>query len=390
MNQKPPIYLFLLLIIVSPMAIDIYLPAFPQMAQNLNSPINDIQVTITLFLAALGLGQLIAGPLADRYGRKPLIIAGLIVYIISSSIAALSQQIEILWLSRIFQGLGTCAVSVSVMSGVRDSYSSERTASIYSYINGVICVIPALAPFVGGWLSETWNWRATFCFMSGYALLIAIICLWRLPETRPANTVCSTKLINWQQYKPILHNATFQFNSGLVMLAMAIIIAFVSIAPVRLMLELHLDPTSFSLWFGSNAIINIMASFMAPIAIKKLGKTRALQFAISMCTLAALLILLLSNIDHPFAFMGPIFIASTGFCLILGICCSSALAPFSQRAGTAASLLGFFQMAGASALVGIVNLMPLASLHIMAFVMALPLAWFVCYKRDVTLKVYDE
>ncbi|CAM4152948.1 multidrug effflux MFS transporter [Vibrio neonatus] len=390
MNTKPPIYLFLLLIIVSPMGIDIYLPAFPQIADSLHTPLSHIQVTITLFLAALGIGQLIAGPLADRYGRKPLIMVGLMLYIASSTVAALSQQIEMLWLSRIFQGLGTCAVSVSVMSGVRDSYSSERTASIYSYINGVICVIPALAPFVGGWLSETWNWRATFYFMTGYALLIGLISFWRLPETRPENTVYSEKLINWAQYKPILHNSIFQFNTGLVMLAMAIIIAFVSIAPIRLMVELGLDSTTFSIWFGSNAIINILASFIAPIVIRKLGKTKALQLAITMCSCAALLIVLLSHIAHPFAFMGPIFVASTGFCLILGICCSSALAPFSKRAGTAASLLGFFQMAGASALVGLVNLLPMASLHIMAIVMALPLAWFIFYKKDVTLKVYDK
>ncbi|GEA50910.1 chloramphenicol resistance protein [Vibrio inusitatus NBRC 102082] len=381
MKQKAPLYLFLLLIVVSPMGIDIYLPALPQMANNLQTPMANIQTTITLFLAALGLGQLLAGPLADRYGRRPLILSGLLLYILGSAVASLAMQIEILWLARVLQGLGTCAVSVGVMSGVRDSYSAKKTANIYSYINGVICVIPALAPMLGGWLSETWDWRATFYFMAGYALLITLIALLRLPETRPANTISSPKLINWKQYQPILQSQTFRFNTGLVMLAMAIIIAFVSIAPVRLMVELDLDPGTFSLWFGSNAIINILGSFTAPLIIRRLGQARALKLAISMCTIAAASILLLQDVESPIAFMGPVFIASTGFCLTLAICCGAALAPFSERAGTAASLLGFFQMAGASMLIGILNFLPIGSLQLMALFMSLPLIWYAMNRR---------
>ncbi|WP_261818158.1 multidrug effflux MFS transporter [Vibrio gallicus] len=376
MNSKAPIYLLMLLIIVSPMGIDIYLPALPQMADSLHTPISNIQLTITLFLAALGMGQLLAGPLADRYGRKPLIIGGLSLYILGSVICAIASHVEILWLARIIQGLGTCAVSVGVMSGVRDSYSPQRTATIYSYINGVICVIPALAPMVGGWLSQTWSWHANFVFMGIYALLILMLTLWRLPETRPAHTVASSSLINFQQFKPILQSPVFQLNTGMVMLAMAIIIAFVSIAPVRLMVELGISPTLFALWFGSNAVINIIGSFSAPVVIRKLGKTRALKLAMTLCAGAALLIVMLQGVHHPAAFMGPIFIASTGFCLVLPICCSSALEPFAERAGTAASLLGFFQMAGASLLVGLVNLLPFASLQLMGLMMLLPLLWF--------------
>ncbi|ORT52785.1 MFS transporter [Vibrio sp. qd031] len=386
MTQKAPIYLFLLLIIVSPMGIDIFLPALPQMADNLHTSMINVQSTIPIFLAALGMGQLFAGPLADRYGRKPMIFFGLMLYIVGAVVGSMALQIEVLWFARVLQGLGTCAVSVGVMSGVRDSYSAERSATIYSYINGVICVIPALAPLVGGWLSETWSWRSTFYFMTGYAVFVMLIALWKLPETRPQNTIVQHNLINWGQYKPIIHNPTFRFNVGLVMLAMAIIIAFVSIAPQRLMVELGLSPTAFSVWFGSNAIINIIASFTAPMVIARLGKDRALQLAIGMCTLAAVLLVTFSHIAHPFAFMGPVFIASTGFCIVLAICCGAALAPFAQRAGTASSLMGFFQMAGASVVVAAIGALSLSSVHALALAAILPIVWYGIFKRRSKLQ----
>ncbi len=389
-QNKAPIYLFLLLIIVSPMGIDIFLPAMPQMSEQLSASMPQVQMTITVFLAALGLGQLIAGPLADRFGRKPLMMCGLLLYIVGATVGAMATHIELLWMARAIQGLGTCAVSVGVMSGVRDSYSAEKSASIYSYINGVICVIPALAPMVGGYLMQTWSWRATFVFMTTYAALVSLLALWRLPETRPKNTVISKTLLSWSQFKPVLASSTFRFHAGLVMLAMAIIIAFVSIAPLRLMVELELSPTAFSLWFGSNAIINIAASFIAPIVINALGKSKALKLAIAMCTLAGLSIVAGQHVAHPAAFMLPVFIASSGFCLILAICSASALAPFSERAGTAASLLGFFQMAGASSLVGAIGLLPLSALQVMAVMMVLPLVWFALNRGGSKLQTASE
>ncbi|GAM66603.1 multidrug resistance transporter [Vibrio sp. JCM 19236] len=104
----------------------------------------------------------------------------------------------------------------------------------------------------------------------------------------------------------------------------------------------------------------------------------------------SILIVALQSVHHPFAFMGPVFIASTGFCFTLAICSSSALAPFSERAGTAASLLGFFQMAGASTLVGLVNLLPMGSLQVMAFIMALPLVWYGASKLKPKHKVCEN
>ncbi len=377
MNRNAPLYLFLLLIVLSPMAIDIYLSAFPEIAGSLSTSMGSVQATIAIFLTAMGVGQLVAGPLADRYGRRPLALGGILLYMAGALLAALASQIEVLWAARVLQGLGTCGISVAVMSGVRDSYPADKTAPVYSYINGVICVIPALAPMLGGFLTQHWGWQANFYFMLGYAGLIGSLVWWRLPETRPASTVSEGALISVARFRPVLANRVFRYNAIMVMLAMAVIIGFVTLAPIRLMLDMQISAMTFSLWFGSNAVINILASFTAPWVIRRLGKKNALRLAVSLCALAASLLMLLSELMHPMAFMGPVFLASTGFCLTLAICSGAALAPFGERAGTASSLLGVLQMAGSSALVGLISSLPLTPVMSLALLMALPLVWMM-------------
>lgn len=365
----------MLLVAFSPLAIDIFLPAVPEMATALGAPLPQVQATVAVFLLAMGLGQLLAGPLADRYGRRPLALSGITLYLAGALMAAWANLIEVLWLARLLQGFGACAVVVAAMSGVRDSYGPERAGPIYSYLNGVICVVPALAPLLGGLLAELWDWRATFYFMVAYALFAGLLVAWRLPETRPADTRCDGALVSWGRYQPVLINPVFRYHSGFIMLAMAVIIGYVSLAPVQLMVEMAQSPMAFSLWFGTNAAINIAAAFAAPSIVARIGKRAGLTLAVVLCFIAAMGLLGLSHLTHPLAFMGPVFIASVGFCFIFAISGGSALAPFGERAGTASALMGLFQMTGASLLVGLVNLMPLSPLASLAALMLLPLAW---------------
>ncbi|MBW3139811.1 multidrug effflux MFS transporter [Ferrimonas balearica] len=375
MTRPVPFVLLMLLVAFSPLAIDIFLPAVPAMADALAAPLPQVQATVAVFLLAMGLGQLLAGPLADRYGRRPLALSGVALYLAGSLMAAWANQIEVLWLARLLQGFGACAVVVAAMSGVRDSYGPERAGPIYSYLNGVICVVPALAPLLGGMLAALWDWRATFYFMAVYALLAGALVAWRLPETRPADTRSEGALVSWARYQPVVSHPVFQYHAGFIMLAMAVIIGYVSLAPVQLMVAMKQSPMAFSLWFGANAAINIAAAFAAPSIVARVGKRAALRLAIGLCLVAAIALLLLADLSHPAAFMGPVFISSIGFCFVFAVCGGSALAPFGERAGTASALLGLFQMTGASVLVGLVNLLPVAPVASLAVLMLLPLVW---------------
>ncbi|MGZ8068891.1 multidrug effflux MFS transporter [Aeromonas salmonicida] len=355
----PLILLLVLLVLFSPLAIDIYLPAIPQMAEQLGTEVTLMQGTITWFLFSMGLGQLLVGPLADRYGRKPIALGGVLLYGLSALAAGFAASLGELMLARVLQGFGACATSVAAFSVVRDSYGPKKSGQMISYLNGAICFIPALAPLLGGWLTAKAGWSANFWFMAGYAAIVGSWLLWRMPETRPGETSSSGPLISWSRYSPVLRSPSFLFNACLCMLAMAVILAYVTAAPVQLMVKLGLDMSGFSYWFTANAALNILACFLAPRFIARVGPRRTLRIGLLVITLSAMALTLVQHIDHPLAMMGPVFFSSIGFAMVLGAAAGMALAPFGHCAGTAAALLGLFQMSGSGALVGITGwLMP--------------------------------
>ncbi|MFQ2216710.1 multidrug effflux MFS transporter [Aeromonas dhakensis] len=351
----PLILLLVLLVLFSPLAIDIYLPAIPQMAEQLGAEVTLMQGTITWFLFSMGLGQLLVGPLADRYGRKPIALGGVLLYGLSALGAGFAASLGELMLARVLQGLGACATSVAAFSVVRDSYGPKKSGQMISYLNGAICFIPALAPLLGGWLTAKAGWSANFWFMAGYAVVVGSWLLWRMPETRPEETRSGGPLISWSRYSPVLRSPSFLFNASLCMLAMAVILAYVTAAPVQLMVRLGLDMSGFSYWFAANAALNILACFLAPRFIAKVGPRRTLRIGLLVLLLSAISLSLSMHIDHPLAMMGPVFLSSIGFAMILGSAAGMALAPFGHCAGTAAALLGLFQMSGSGALVGFIG-----------------------------------
>ncbi|WP_310597853.1 multidrug effflux MFS transporter [Aeromonas aquatica] len=355
----PLILLLVLLVLFSPLAIDIYLPAIPQMAEQLGAEVTLMQGTITWFLFSMGLGQLLVGPLADRYGRKPIALGGVLLYGLSALAAGFAASLGELMLARVLQGFGACATSVAAFSVVRDSYGPKKSGQMISYLNGAICFIPALAPLLGGWLTAKAGWSANFWFMAGYAVIVGSWLLWRMPETRPEETNSHGQLISWSRYSPVLRNPSFLFNASLCMLAMAVILAYVTAAPVQLMVKLGLDMNGFSYWFTANAALNILACFLAPRFIARVGPRRTLRIGLLVLLVSAVVLTLSMHLAHPLAMMGPVFLSSIGFAMILGAAAGMALAPFGHCAGTAAALLGLFQMSGSGALVGITGaLMP--------------------------------
>ncbi|WP_044556582.1 multidrug effflux MFS transporter [Shewanella piezotolerans] len=363
------------MVVLSPLAIDIYLPSMPAMAADFSVSASQIQSTLVLFLFAMGTGQLLIGPLADRYGRRPVALGGIILYAASSMLAAVAVEFEWLQFARVLQGLAACSTSIVVFSAVRDCFSPKEGARYYSYLNGMICVIPALAPTLGGLLALQFGWRSTFVFMTLYAILILVFVGYRLPETRPKNTVSSGPLYRWARYKPVIVETHFLFYAFACMAGMAAILSYVSYAPVWLIDRLGVSELTFSGLFGLNAAVNIVACFAAPVVIKKLGNRPTVILALALMLVAATTEVLVqifgpqTGLAAAFSFMLPMMLLCIGFALLLGPATSMALSAFGERAGTATAMLGFIQMSGASLLTGLVQQTSIPAPYAVALVM---------------------
>ncbi|MGL4936916.1 multidrug effflux MFS transporter [Shewanella sp.] len=369
--------ILMLMVLLSPLAIDIYLPSMPTMATEFAVSASEVQSTLVLFLFAMGLGQILIGPLADRYGRRPVALFGIVLYGASSLLAAAALEFHWLQIARVLQGLAACSTSIVVFSAVRDCYSQQEGAKMYSYLNGAICVIPALAPTLGGLLAMQFGWRSTFVFMTLYAVLMMIVVGYRLPETRPANTVTTGALYRWGRYKPVLSNTHFLFYAFACMSAMAAILSYVSYSPVWLIGHLGVSELVFSGLFGLNALVNIVACFAAPMVIRHLGNRPTVVVALFLLLFSAVVTVAVQSVGPTvgmaaaFAFMLPMIMLCIGFALLLGPATSMALSAFGERAGTATAMLGFIQMSGASLLTGLVQQTDLPAPYAIALVMGL-------------------
>ena len=358
---KPNLTLLLilaLLVIFCPMAIDIYLPAFPTIAEQFLVTEQQVQQTVAIFMLTVGLGQLIAGPLADRFGRKPVALVGISLYAGSALLAYYAPSFEVLLSARALQGLGACATFVVAFAIVRDKFGSERSGQIITYLNGIVCFIPALAPILGAWLTVKFGWEMNFLFLTGFALVGFIVTFFFFRETRPADSVYQGHILDLRRFIPIISTPLFLFNSLLCMVTMSVILVFVTLAPGWIITELGGSVANFTFWFSLNAVLSIIASFIMPLYIKRHPK-RALKIGLLLLVGSGLLMLLFSQYKSALALMIPMFVAAFGFALTLGSAAGRALSLFPKQAGTASALLGAMQMSGASLLVFITQFLQL-------------------------------
>ena len=184
--SKLQVALLAMLVLFSPLAIDIYLPALPQISTAFHVEHALAQDTITWFLFAMGVGQLFAGPLADKLGRRTVALGGVSIYALSACLAWAAQSIDMMLIARLLQGLGACATSVAAFATVRDLFGPQKSGRMISYLNGAICFIPALAPILGAWLTQQFGWRSNFSFMAVFAVVVGTILFFQMKESNPA------------------------------------------------------------------------------------------------------------------------------------------------------------------------------------------------------------
>lgn len=341
------------LIALGPLTIDMYLPAFPSIANELDASDSAVQLTLTGMLGGLAVGQLVIGPLSDAFGRRKPLLVGVTMHAAASVLCALAPSIAVLSAVRVLQGFAGAAISVVAMAIVRDLFSGVAVARLMSRLMLVIGLAPILAPSIGGLILGWTTWRGIFAVLAGAAVVLAVVALLGIRETlppvrrRPANLRATLAT-----YRSLLRDRTFValvFIGGLMLSA---IFAYVAGSPFVLQGGYGLDETAFGLVFGANALGLTLASQLNPMLIHRFSVVNVLSAAMIAGLLSALALLVagatgwfgLAGVLVPLAFL----VASCG--LSLPNTPALALTRHGEAAGTAAAMLGAVQF-GVGALV---------------------------------------
>jgi len=247
--QPVPIWLLALITFSGTLAMHIFVPALPTAAADLQAAVSELQLTVSFYIFGLAIGQLIYGPLSDRYGRRPVLMAGLVLYVIGGLAALFSPNVHALIVARLFQALGGCAGLVIARAIVRDTSSSDDTARRLAAMNLMITVGPGLAPVVGGALATTFGWRSIFaalCVLGGVILLLTWL---MVPETGTFNREASMRSLG-RDYVGLLRSNAFicyAIGGGCATTSMY---AFTASAPFIIVNELHRPATEVGLCLG--------------------------------------------------------------------------------------------------------------------------------------------
>jgi MFS transporter, DHA1 family, multidrug resistance protein len=344
-----------LLTSMGPLATDMYLPSLPAIAAAFATDAGQVQLTLSVFLVGFAVGQIIYGPVADQYGRKPVLLVGLLLFVAASFACMAATSIGALIGARFVQAVGACAAIVLARAVVRDLHTSEDAARILSLMGAIMGVVPAVAPIVGGVLEQAYGWRASFALSGALAVGLALIVAMWLPETLAAG-----RRGQWSargmiaDFRMLAAHATFRRYTAAVCLGYGGLFAFISGSSFVLQGHYGLDEVEFGFAFALAVVGFIIGTLIAAVCSRRIGigRTVALGGWALAAGGAAMSVLVLIQPPHYLHVLAPMVIYMVGVGLTLPSSMAGAITPFPDRAGTASSLVGFSQMTFA-ALVGI-------------------------------------
>ena len=352
--NRPNILLLVALTAFGPVSTDLYLPSLPDMTRVFATDVSRVQLTLSAFIAGFAVAQLILGPLSDRYGRRPVLLAGIGFYLAASVFCLFAPSIGMLILGRFLQALGGCAGPVLARAIVRDSYPRHEAARVLSTMASIMALAPAIGPFIGGALQAGFGWRANFVV---FVLFVAglLAAAWRLLEetNRHPDRRASHPLLMLENYAALLANRRFLGYTLTLSLAFAWMFSFISGSSFVLIGSLGVKPQYFGFCFIAVVAGYMSGSFTAARLSARIGIERMIGFGVllGICGGAVLAGLAWAGVATVPAVVAPVSVMFFAAGLTLPNSTAAALAPHASIAGSASALLGFVQMA-AGALAG--------------------------------------
>lgn len=335
------------LVLLYPLGIDLYLVGLPEIARTLNADEAQLHNAFSCYLAGMALAMLLGGHFADRLGRKPVALCGVLIFVLSSIWAATTLSITAFLFARAGQGIGAGAAYLVTFAILRDVLDDQRRAKVLSMINGITCIVPVLAPVLGHLVLQYFPWPALFVLMALLAAAALFLCL-GLQESLPAKT--AGELIAGES----LLCVTFVSRLLISCLAVTAILTFVNTSPMLLMEQLGLDSGGYASAMGGLALVSMVMAFISPWLIDSIGQQRMLQLSQLAFALAATVLLLAASLAAElWLYLLGIGFVCAGFSVGFGVTMSQALAPFAQRSALASSILGICQISWSGAFIAI-------------------------------------
>lgn len=344
------------MVALGPVSTDLYLPSLPAIGTAFATDQGTVQLTLSVFLVGFAFSQLACGPLSDRFGRRPVILGGLVLYLLASLACAAATSIEMLILARFCQAVGACVGPVLGRAAVRDIYGRERAARMLSYMGMVMALAPAFGPIIGGFVEAWFGWRANFVLVSAVGLTVLAATALTLPETNRWKSPDATRLGHLiGNYRSLLRHRRYVGYVLVVACTYSGIFSFISGSSFVLIGVLGLDPEVYGFCFAAIVVGYMIGAFGSGRYTVRIGIERMVQLGTAVQILGGVAGLILFAAAPPgvAAIVAPVAVFMIGTGLAMPNAQAGAIGPFPRMAGSASALLGFCQM-GLAAVVGIV------------------------------------
>jgi DHA1 family bicyclomycin/chloramphenicol resistance-like MFS transporter len=331
------------------LATNILLPSLPQMAASLHVSTAAVTSSITVFLAVFALGQLVVGPISDRYGRRWPVLTGFAVFLAGSIWCGLSTDLPNLLIGRVIQAAGACATSVLSRAIARDLFSGAALARAMALIMIAMAAAPGFSPLLGGALDHYFGWRSEFVFVGVFAAIGAVAYGAVLGETHRSTRTPLNPLAIAKNYLGLVADRRFLVPAATVSLIMGGLFAMFSAAPRVLIEDLHFTPIQLGLFFAGTVMIVFAAGMLATKIAPRFGLDRSIKGGLIAAATGSLAILSVSIFTPTFpAFLGAMCVFLLGMGIVNPLGTAQALSPFGEKAGAASALVGFWQMMSAA------------------------------------------
>lgn len=331
------------LIALGPLSIDMYLPSLPTIAAQLAVDDGAVQLTLSSYLFAFALGQLFYGPLSDTFGRRPLVLVGLCVFILSSVLCAVAETIESLIVFRFFQALGGAACSVIARAVVRDLYEGEAAAKAMSVVMLVVVVAPMIAPLCGGFVLKWFGWNMIFYLLAAVSAVLLVVVLLRLDETHAQEKRVAFGMRSYlRAYLEVLSNRVALAHTLSGAFAFAAMFVYIAGTPFVFIEIYGVAPEHYGYFFGVNAIGMMAATYLNSRVVERYSIETVLRVSYLLSCLAGMAILVCALAEVPSVWMifAPIFVILTLMGSISVNSIVMIMKPFPALAGTASSVCG--------------------------------------------------